>query len=127
MDLLVRDSVICEPIRRALKDHPMDVTQLNLQSHKPMLSRGYILLVGAKHDVFVPPKTTEELWEAWGKPEHWNLPYGHISILASSTALKRVAQWVALRLKMPAGVSDDLLRVTSVPTTTNFSGIHLDT
>ena len=127
MDRLIRDLPICEPIRRALKDKPMDLARLNLQSHKPTLSRGYILLVGAEHDLFVPPETTEELWEAWGKPEHWCLPYGHISILASSKTMKRAAQWTALRLKIPEAVSGDLLRVTPEPVATHFPAIRLDT
>jgi pimeloyl-ACP methyl ester carboxylesterase len=126
MDRLIRDLAICEPLRRSLKDNPMDLTRLNLQSHKPIVSRGYILLVGAEHDLFVPPETTEELWEAWGKPEHWSLPHGHISILASSKTMKRAAQWVALRLKIPEAVSGDLLRVTTEQAPTHFPAIRLD-
>jgi dienelactone hydrolase len=100
MDRMIDEVAFCEPIRQALIRHPMDISRLNLVSHKPKLSRGSMLVVAAEHDVFVPEKTTEEFWQAWGNPELWSLPHGHISILASSSLMKRATKWLGLRLKL---------------------------
>jgi pimeloyl-ACP methyl ester carboxylesterase len=127
MDRMIKESPLCEPVRRALKDHPMDLTRLNLPSHKPKLSRGYILLIGAEHDLFVPPETTGELWEAWGTPEYWILPQGHISILACSKKLKRAAKWIGLRLKMPDSGSGDMIRSADPSTSIHLPTAPLDT
>jgi hypothetical protein len=127
MDRMVKESPLCEPLRRALKDHPLDLTSLNLQSHKPKPSRGYILLVGAEHDLFVPHETTGELWQAWGAPEYWNVPQGHISILACSSKLKRAAKWIGLRLKMPDSTSADSIRSADPASSIHFPAAPLDT
>jgi dienelactone hydrolase len=126
MDRMVQESPLCEPIRRGLKDHPMDLSRLNLQSHKPKMSRGYVLLVGAEYDLFVPKETTGELWQAWGTPEYWSLPQGHISILASTKKMKRAAKWVGLRLKMPDSSSADLIRSADPASSIHFSDAELD-
>jgi dienelactone hydrolase len=101
MDRMIDEVAFCDPIRRALLSQPMDLSRFNLKSHKPKLTRGAMLLVAAEYDVFVPMETTQELWAAWGNPEIWTLPHGHISILASSTTMKRASKWIGIRLRIP--------------------------
>jgi pimeloyl-ACP methyl ester carboxylesterase len=108
IDRMIEEAPFCETIRQALKSKPMDLSRLNLSSHKPGLSRGFILLVQAEYDMFVPADTTEELWEAWGNPELWRLPQGHITTLWASSMMKRATKWIGLRLKIPEPGTDDL-------------------
>jgi pimeloyl-ACP methyl ester carboxylesterase len=100
MDRMIDEVAFCAPLRQALKSQPMDLNPLNLAFHKPKLTRAFMLLVAAEHDLFVPAETTQELWEAWGNPELWSLPHGHISILASSSMMKRASKWLGLRMKV---------------------------
>jgi pimeloyl-ACP methyl ester carboxylesterase len=113
MDRMIDEVAFCKPVRQALKSHPMDLSRLNLSSHKPRLTRGYILLVEADYDRFVPAETTHALWEAWGNPELWNVEHGHITILASSSMMRRASKWIALRMKIPdpssEGIRPDLV------------------
>ena len=104
MDRTIDELAFCAPIRDVLLKRPMDLSPLNLHSHKPKLSRGFVLLVEAEHDVFVPEDSTAELWQAWGNPELWSLSHGHITILASSSMMKRATKWVSLRMKAPEAV-----------------------
>jgi len=108
MDRMIDDAPFCEPLRQALKKQPMDLNRLNLVSHKPKLTRGNLLLVIAEHDMFVPAKTSEELWDAWGNPELWSLPQGHITMLGSSAMMRRAGKWIGMRLKIPEAYSDGI-------------------
>jgi dienelactone hydrolase len=108
MDRMIEEVAFCEPIRQALKGKELDLSRLNLAHCKPKLTRGFILLVEAEHDLFVPAETTQELWEAWGNPELWNLPHGHITILSSSNMMKRASKWIGLRMKIPDLVSEGI-------------------
>jgi len=108
MDRTIEEVAFCEPIRQALKGKELDLSRLNLAHYKPKLTRGFILLVEAEHDVFVPNETTQELWEAWGNPELWNLPHGHITILSSNSMMKRASKWIGLRMKIPDSVSEGI-------------------
>jgi len=101
MDRMIDEVAFCQPIREALKKGPMDLSRLNLASHKPKLTRGFVLLVEAEYDVFVPADTTQELWQAWGNPELWSLPQGHITVLGCSSMFKRASKWMSLRMKIP--------------------------
>jgi pimeloyl-ACP methyl ester carboxylesterase len=101
MDRMIDDAPFCEPIRQALIRKPMNLHPLNLASHKPKLPRSHLLVVQAEHDKFVPADTCDELWEAWGNPEMWTLPHGHITILASSSLMRRTGKWISQRLKIP--------------------------
>jgi hypothetical protein len=101
MDRMIDEVAFCETIRQALKSNPMDLSRLNLASHKPNLGRSNMLMVVAEHDQFVPPDTSRELWEAWGHPELWSLPHGHVTILSSSATMKRAVKWIGLRLRIP--------------------------
>jgi pimeloyl-ACP methyl ester carboxylesterase len=108
MDRMIKEVAFCEPIRQALKSKPLDLNRLNLAFHKPKLTRAYMLVVAAEHDLFVPAETTQELWEAWGNPELWNLPHGHISILTSSNMLKRASKWMGLRMKISESLGESI-------------------
>jgi dienelactone hydrolase len=108
MDRMIDDADFCAPIRKAILSNPMDLHLLNLTSHKPKMSRGNILMVVAEHDKFVPEETCQELWEAWGNPELWTLSHGHITILASSSMMKRAVKWITLRLKIPDSFGDGI-------------------
>ncbi len=101
MDRLIDEVAFCRPIREALKKQPMDLSRLNLASSKPKLTRGCLLMVEADYDVFVPKETTQELWQAWGNPELWSLPHGHITVLGSSNMFKRAAKWTSVRMRVP--------------------------
>ena len=35
-----------------------------------------------------------DLWQAWGRPEIWRLPHGHISVLLAWPVLERTVQWL---------------------------------
>ena len=100
MDRMIDETAFCEPLRQALKSKPMDLNRLNLASNKPKLTRGHLLLIIAEHDEFVPAETSKELWDAWGNPELWSAPHGHISILASTSMMKRASKWLGLRMKI---------------------------
>jgi dienelactone hydrolase len=106
MDRAIDELAFCALVREALLKQPMDLSRLNLRSHKPRLTRGFILLVEAEHDLFVPAESTEELWHAWGNPELWTLSHGHITILASSDMMKRATKWVGMRMKAPEAISE---------------------
>ncbi|MGA2542096.1 MAG: alpha/beta fold hydrolase [Verrucomicrobiota bacterium] len=101
VDRMIDEVAFCHPIREALMKKPLDLHRLNLAFHKPKLTRGFILVVEAEHDVFVPAETTQELWQSWGNPELWSLPYGHITVLSSSSMFKRASKWIGLRMKIP--------------------------
>jgi pimeloyl-ACP methyl ester carboxylesterase len=101
MDRLIGEVAFCQPIREALKKGPLDLSRLNLASCKPKLTRGFLLMVEAEYDVFVPADTTKELWQAWGSPELWSLPHGHITVLGSSSMFKRAVKWISLRMRVP--------------------------
>jgi len=106
MDRAIDELAFCSLVRQALLKHPMDLSRLNLQNHKPRLTRGFVLLVEAEHDLFVGAESMEELWQAWGNPELWTMAHGHITILASSEMMKRATKWVSLRMKSPEAVSE---------------------
>ena len=106
MDRAIDELAFCSLVRQALAKQPLDLTRLNLQANKPKLTRGFILLVEAEYDLFVPAETTEELWRAWGNPELWTVSHGHITILAASDTMKRATKWVSLRMKAPEAINE---------------------
>jgi len=78
----------------------LNLTALNLTTAQPAIPKENILLVEAIHDLFVPKEFIEELWQAWGRPDIWRLPHGHISVsLKGAPGLTgRVLRWLAPRL-----------------------------
>jgi hypothetical protein len=53
--------------------------------------------VAARHDLFAPAHTIDELESAW-HPEVWRHSHGHITILMSSRTIRRIAKWMAERM-----------------------------
>lgn len=92
MDRIIKELSFVEPLRRSMSGTFIDLSRLNLTSHRPPTRE--VLLVQAEYDVFVPRETLEELWRAWEKPEMWRLPHGHISVLASNPVMKKAVRWL---------------------------------
>ena len=95
MDRVIAELNFCEPIRRTLNGATVRLDRLNLDAHRPRLSRRNILIVQSAHDLFAPAETIEELWRAWGKPVMWRLPHGHISAMMSTPIMERTVRWIA--------------------------------
>lgn len=95
LDHAIRDLPFCAPIRDSLDGRRFDVERLNLASHVPHCAPGGVLMLESLQDLFAPPETVEQVWQAWGKPEIWRLTHGHISILASVPMMARTSRWLA--------------------------------
>jgi pimeloyl-ACP methyl ester carboxylesterase len=82
----------------------LNLTALNLTIAQPVIPKENILLIEAIHDLMVPKEATKELWQAWGQPDIWRLPHGHISItcMTAPGLTGRVLRWLAPRLNAPA-------------------------
>lgn len=102
LDRLMEEASFCRGIRSALRGRRIGAAKLNLTQNQPALPRENVLLIEAEHDLFVPPETVEELWQSWGRPEIWRLPYGHIAIMAVPGLAERVTRWLTTRLREPA-------------------------
>jgi len=100
LDYAIRDLPFCEPIRHSLAGRSFDVSSLNLLSHHPFPSPTNILIIESIHDLFAKVSTIEELWQAWGRPDIWRLPHGHISILMSLKAMLRAVAWIRKRTRV---------------------------
>jgi len=98
LDVLVEQAAFCRDIRQAWQGRPVATGRLNLTELRPVIPKENILLIEAIHDLFVPPATTEELWRAWGQPDIWRLPSGHISVLYAPHLQHRIIHWMAPRL-----------------------------
>jgi len=80
----------------------LDRTPLNLISSQPIIPRENILLIEGMHDLIIGSGPVEELWQAWGRPERWRLPHGHLSMLGAVGLAGRVGDWLTPRLKNAA-------------------------
>lgn len=80
----------------------LDRTPLNLILSQPLIPRENILLIEGMHDLLVGSRSVEELWQAWGCPDRWRLPYGHLSMLGAAGLAARVVDWLNPRLKNAA-------------------------
>jgi pimeloyl-ACP methyl ester carboxylesterase len=97
------ERVIWRRVREALGSQSaaraaLDTTPLNLIRSRPVIPKEHILLIEGRHDLFVETEATEELWQAWGQPEIWRLPHGHISLALLPGLTARVLEWLAPRL-----------------------------
>jgi pimeloyl-ACP methyl ester carboxylesterase len=92
----------CAPVRGSLQRRTVELRSLNLGAHTPDLAPNNVLLVESRHDLFAPPDSIEELWRAWGHPQIWRLPHGHISVLFSPSVMKRTVHWLAERMQSAA-------------------------
>ena len=105
----VRESVLRRRIREAREGQRvaleiLNLTAMNLITAQPVIPKNNILLIEAIHDLCVPKEHIEELWQAWGQPDIWRLPHGHVSLgLGLAPSLTgRVLRWLAPRLRPPA-------------------------
>jgi len=99
------DRVIWRRVREKLQGRraaleALNLTAFNLTTVRPAIPRENILLIDAIHDLMVPKEGTRELWQAWGRPDLWRLPHGHISIVCMTAPglTSRVLRWLAPRL-----------------------------
>jgi len=77
----------------------LNLTPLTLTSARPAIPRENILLIEGIHDLMEPKKHVEELWQAWGQPDIWRLPHGHVGVCLGVSGLAgRVLRWLAPRL-----------------------------
>jgi hypothetical protein len=78
-------------------------TALNLTSALPAIPKENILLIEGIHDLFAPKEDVEDLWQAWGQPEIWRLPHGHIGVCCGVVPglTGRVLRWLKPRLDAP--------------------------
>jgi dienelactone hydrolase len=98
------DLVVWRRIRKKLQERraaweALNRTAHNLATTRPAIPSEKILLIDAIHDLFAPGYT-EELWQAWGRPDLWRLPHGHMSIVCMTAPglTGRVLRWLAPRL-----------------------------
>ncbi len=108
------ERAFCSAIREAWQAQrsalqTLNLTPLNLASSQPAIPKENILLIEAIHDLFVPKEAVEELWQAWGRPDIWRLPRGHVGlafmglpVLGVPGFTCRVLRWLAPRLDAPA-------------------------
>ena len=100
------DPVIWRSIRKRLRERlaafeALNRTALNLTTAQPAIPKENLLLIDAMYDLMVPKEVTKELWQAWGRPDLWRLPHGHISIVCMTApgVTGRVLRWLTPRLK----------------------------
>ena len=96
-------------IRRRLQSmrglcESLNLTAMNLTMTQPAIPREKILLIEGIHDFLCSKDDIEDLWQSWGKPDIWRLPYGHVRICCGGVPglPGRVLSWLALRFdKLP--------------------------
>lgn len=66
-------------IRELLQRERAAWETLNLTSARPVIPKENVLLIETMHDLFVGKEGIEDLWQAWGQPDIWRLPHGHVS------------------------------------------------
>jgi pimeloyl-ACP methyl ester carboxylesterase len=91
----------CRPLRRSLAREPVDLSRLNLASHRPLIPLERVLLLVGEHDLFIPRPSLDELWDVWGRPERRVVAQGHMSILASRRVVRETNDWLWSRLIRP--------------------------
>jgi dienelactone hydrolase len=81
----------------------LNLTALNLTLAQPAIARDKILLIEGMHDLAVPKKDVEDLWQVWGQPDIWRLPHGHVTVCCGGVPglTARVLRWLAARLEKP--------------------------
>jgi pimeloyl-ACP methyl ester carboxylesterase len=79
----------------------LNLTALNLLTAQPVIPPKNVLLLEASHDSMICPKEgTEDLWQAWGQPDIWRLPHGHVGVCCGFVPglTGRVLRWLSPRL-----------------------------
>ena len=103
---LSAEQIIWRRIRESLQRQraaleALNLTPFNLTLARPVIPKANILLIEAIHDLRVPKEAIEDLWQAWGQPDIWRLPHGHISFLGAPGVTGRVLRWLSPRLNKP--------------------------
>jgi pimeloyl-ACP methyl ester carboxylesterase len=83
----------------------MNQTAINLTMIQPSIARERILLIEGVHDLICLKDDIEDLWQTWGQPDIWRLPYGHVRICCGGVPglPGRVLRWLAPRFdKLPS-------------------------
>ena len=83
----------------------LNLTALNLLTAQPVIPAKNVLLIEASHDsMMVPKEDTEDLWRAWGQPDIWRLPHGHVGVCCGFVPglPGRILRWLTPRLNTPA-------------------------
>ncbi len=83
----------------------LNLTAMNLTTIRPSIPRENILLIEGIHDLLCSKDDIEDLWQAWGQPDIWRLPYGHVRICCGGVPglPGRVLRWLAPRFdKLPS-------------------------
>lgn len=100
LERAIAELPFCAPIRDGLRDSALALDPLDLASLSPLTAPANVLLIQSQHDLFAPAETIEEIWRAWGCPEIWRLPHGHISVLLSVATMERIIRWIARKAKV---------------------------
>ena len=81
----------------------MKLTAMNLTMTPPAIPREKILLIEGIHDLVCSKDDIEDLWQSWGQPDIWRLPYGHVRICCGGVPglPGRVLRWLAPRFDKP--------------------------
>jgi hypothetical protein len=95
----IEELPFCEAIRHSLGPNRLSLRTLSLSARRPSPGPARVLILQSQHDLFAPVQTIEALWAAWGQPEMWRLPHGHISVLLSLPVLERTVRWIARTAK----------------------------
>jgi pimeloyl-ACP methyl ester carboxylesterase len=79
----------------------LNLTPINLKMIRPAISREGILLIEGIHDSLCSQDDIEDVWEAWGQPDIWRLPHGHVAICCGFVPglTGRVLRWLMPRLE----------------------------
>jgi pimeloyl-ACP methyl ester carboxylesterase len=77
----------------------LNLTVMNLSTIRPSIPRENILLIEGIHDLLCSKDDIEDLWQAWGQPDIWRLPYGHVRICCGGVPglPGRILQWLVPR------------------------------
>lgn len=102
LDRMIDEVAFCQSIKSALGGKKLDLGRLDLRRGRPQARKENVLLLKARHDLFVPPETVEELGATWGGPEIWTLPFGHLSVVGAPGLTRRLLAWLGPRLQ-PGG------------------------
>jgi Alpha/beta hydrolase family len=110
MNPWVEQWAVLPHIRRRLErarklGEALNLTAVNLTMTRPVIPGKNILLLEAFHDsMIVPEEDTEDLWRAWGQPDIWRLPHGHVGVCCGFVPglSGQVLRWLSPRLNKPA-------------------------
>jgi pimeloyl-ACP methyl ester carboxylesterase len=78
----------------------LNLTPMNLTLTQPAILSEKILLIEGIHDLICPKEDIEGLWRAWGQPDIWRLPHGHVNVCCGGVPglTGRVVRWLVPRL-----------------------------